>query len=259
MSSRKEKAFIQNIYLLQMDKVKNKYVREFKVVGTTNNVYTVTIDNDPRCTCPDCAYRGKICKHIYFIMLRIMQINGDVKNHYNNNELLEMFYYIPAYVSNDMALKQEKKKDIKQKFDDKCPICLDNITEKSKNLDYCKYGCGKSVHQTCLTIWQKSNKVSLKCFFCRHDWDVGMKHDDLDDSDLDDFDLENLGDDSEDDEFNEDESDLDEFEEDIIQDDLSKYSLNELIELATNLGLSKSGTKQVLINRIQPRLRELEN
>jgi len=165
--SRKERAFIQNIYLLNMNPVKNQYIREFRVVGTTGNVYTVSINNNPNCTCPDFQYRGKICKHIYFIMLRIMKINGEVQRYYDKEELLYMFDNIPSHVEGNLV---RVKKNIKQSFNDHCPICFDVIKKNTNGIDYCKQGCGKSVHIECLDIWMKSNGKKLKCFFCGHDW-----------------------------------------------------------------------------------------
>lgn len=36
------------------------------IVGTTGNIYTVTITHEPRCTCPD-AMKGNQCKHIIYV------------------------------------------------------------------------------------------------------------------------------------------------------------------------------------------------
>ena len=48
-------------------------IREFLVMGTTGNVYTVTIENEPSCTCPDFQLRQRRCKHIFFILMRVMK------------------------------------------------------------------------------------------------------------------------------------------------------------------------------------------
>lgn len=36
------------------------------IVGTTGNIYTVTITYEPQCTCPD-AMKGNQCKHIIYV------------------------------------------------------------------------------------------------------------------------------------------------------------------------------------------------
>lgn len=39
------------------------------IVGTTGNIYTVTISYEPSCTCPD-AMKGNQCKHIIYVRVR---------------------------------------------------------------------------------------------------------------------------------------------------------------------------------------------
>lgn len=39
----------------------------FAVLGSTGNVYTVTITTQPSCSCPDFQKRGDPCKHLLFV------------------------------------------------------------------------------------------------------------------------------------------------------------------------------------------------
>lgn len=48
----------------------------FHVLGATCNVYTVTLMATPTCTCPD---RKKPCKHILFVLIRVLGIPLDDK------------------------------------------------------------------------------------------------------------------------------------------------------------------------------------
>eukprot|EP00879_Flechtneria_rotunda_P028992 GHRR01031243.1.p1 GENE.GHRR01031243.1~~GHRR01031243.1.p1 ORF type:complete len:247 (+),score=58.84 GHRR01031243.1:121-861(+) len=50
--------------------------QEFAVLGATGNVYTVTTSRHPHCTCPDHA-KGNLCKHILFVMLRVLKLATD--------------------------------------------------------------------------------------------------------------------------------------------------------------------------------------
>ena len=43
----------------------------FHTLGSTGNVYTVEIRNKSRCNCPD---RDDLCKHILFVLLKILKI-----------------------------------------------------------------------------------------------------------------------------------------------------------------------------------------
>ncbi|GJP43712.1 hypothetical protein CLOM_g3144, partial [Closterium sp. NIES-68] len=48
----------------------------FHVLGATGNVYTVTISQQPSCTCPDSG-NGNLCKHILFVLLRVLRVDQD--------------------------------------------------------------------------------------------------------------------------------------------------------------------------------------
>lgn len=47
---------------------------DFFILGVSGNVYTVTISKVPRCTCPDAQKDGMICKHVFFVLLRVLQL-----------------------------------------------------------------------------------------------------------------------------------------------------------------------------------------
>ena len=195
MATRKERALKQPIYLLKMKNITNPHKREFVVVGTTGNKYNVIIDHNPHCDCPDVQ---NICKHIYFIMLKIMKKSGNVKQSYTDKQLEQMFNSMPTFISQNVAYNKaaqttfstivqssiNSKKIVKQCLNDSCPICLDDIPIANKNVIFCKYGCGKSVHKQCFSIWTKNSDKNI-CLFCMCDWTTGIyvKYDS--DSDLD--------------------------------------------------------------------------
>jgi len=57
-----------------------------------------------------------------------------------------------------------------------CPICYEAMTAEENEegaLDWCRLGCGKSVHRSCLRVWsdhQASISKPLSCPFCRCGW-----------------------------------------------------------------------------------------
>lgn len=120
---RKSRAKQQKIYLIEclpFDKIIDKYRRSYAVMGSTGNVYNVTIDNSPSCTCPDFQTRHKRCKHIYFILIRVMHVNQDCedKSVFTKRALTKMFKNIPN-ISNcgvmiDNKLKSKYNKKIKK-------------------------------------------------------------------------------------------------------------------------------------------------
>ena len=176
--SRKQRAFQQPIYLLKMHPTTNQIQRKFDVMGTTGNRYLVTIGENVSCSCPDNSQNNNTCKHIYFIMLRVMKIVGNVRKRYKEVRLTEMFKSIPHWIDNGVGFDKTVQKNfanqfnsvkVEQKFDDICPVCLEDITGGSKSVDYCKYNCGKSVHRTCYKVWSDVSKKD-NCLFCMQPW-----------------------------------------------------------------------------------------
>ena len=193
MSTRIERCFTDNLYLVESipPNLNEEKKRVYLIMGSTGNVYSVVITNKPTCTCPDFKQRKKRCKHIYFVLIRIMKVENPIIKYFTNENLEEMFNNIPLITNNLIVDKSKRdkfyeitnnaksnnnneinsKKDnkVKQRLNDNdiCPICLDNINN-GKELDYCKYSCGLTLHKKCFQMWEKRNKGI--CVFCRADW-----------------------------------------------------------------------------------------
>ncbi|EKM82298.1 hypothetical protein AGABI1DRAFT_34029 [Agaricus bisporus var. burnettii JB137-S8] len=71
---RAERVRIQRFFMIERKREGKTFKEEFKVLGSTANVYTVTIDHKPKCSCPDNAIRGNHCKHIMFIFLKVLLV-----------------------------------------------------------------------------------------------------------------------------------------------------------------------------------------
>lgn len=186
-ANRKLRGTTQNLFLVETILSQKEYEREYVIMGFTGNVYNVLITNSPTCTCPDFTTRGRRCKHIYFVLIKIMKVDSDNEDQeeYDSDELLEMFSNIPNITNNlvvDDHKKQTYKKLVKnnktkkvevdqRETDDLCPICLDDL-ENGEDLDYCKYSCGKPVHKVCYGMWIKT-KATNNCIYCRASW-TGM-------------------------------------------------------------------------------------
>ena len=50
----------------------NYYERQFIISSISGNQYTVTVNRLVHCTCPNCTYNAKRCKHIEFVMQDIL-------------------------------------------------------------------------------------------------------------------------------------------------------------------------------------------
>lgn len=179
-SARKLRGLQQPIYLIETLPITNNDERQYVVMGTSKKVYNVTINTSPSCDCPDHTTRKTRCKHIYFVLLRIMKVNtGNVDQElYTSIEVQNMFNNIPEVtkllcVDDKMKEKYHKLKNNesleveKKDTDDLCPMCLDDLNNGSE-LDYCKYSCGKSIHKDCINMWLSSGKDN--CLICREVW-----------------------------------------------------------------------------------------
>jgi hypothetical protein len=186
--ARKQRGATQNIFLIEtiIDDSNDNTERKYVVMGSTGNVYNVIIKDVPECTCPDYMTRGKRCKHIYFILIRVMKSTNEDQEEYSKDELHEMFNNIPQVMNNLIVdnktkttyekLKQSNKLSkskpetttIDQKnTDDLCPVCLDDL-DNGDDLDYCKFSCGKPIHIVCYGMWTK--KHPMNCIFCKKSW-----------------------------------------------------------------------------------------
>lgn len=189
-NDRKNKAANQQLYLIELIPNENKSEKNFAVMGSTGNVYKVTIKDIPECTCPDYRLRSSRCKHIYFILMRVMKISNADDEIYDVKDLKHMFDNIPHITKNlicDQKIRENYKKLLKiddedeksieispepevedlHKFEDICPICLEDL-QNGQELDCCRNSCGKYIHVICFSMWCKKN--SPACVFCREEW-----------------------------------------------------------------------------------------
>jgi hypothetical protein len=189
-SDRKNKATNQQLYLIELIPTENKSEKNFAVMGSTGNVYKVTIKDLPECTCPDYRLRSSRCKHIYFILMRVMKFSNVDDEIYDEKDLKQMYDNIPHITRNlivDKKIRENYKKLVKiddddekslnnspegeelqkVKIDDVCPICLEDL-QNGQELDRCKKSCGKYIHKICFSMWCKKNTAA--CVFCREEW-----------------------------------------------------------------------------------------
>ncbi|THG97957.1 hypothetical protein EW026_g4159 [Hermanssonia centrifuga] len=70
---RLERVNQQRFFMVDRTRNGKELKEEFQVLGSTGNIYTVTIDKKPSCNCPD-ASKGNHCKHILFIYAKVLQV-----------------------------------------------------------------------------------------------------------------------------------------------------------------------------------------
>ena len=189
MSQPMHKALTERLFLVDIkEKSKVELEREFDVMGSTGNVYKVVIKNNSTCKCPDFLFRKNICKHLYFVYLKVLKGKGNFPKVLKKPRLEKLFFDLENITNNLYANEQFREAYINkikneatgtsdnnlgikvQKVDDSCPICMDDFEAGGEELDFCKFGCGKTVHKNCFEMWNKKN--SGNCVFCRTVWEI---------------------------------------------------------------------------------------
>lgn len=172
--------------------------REFIILGTTGNVYTVKISTFPQCDCKE-NKKGKAssnCKHILFVFLRVLGVSPTDHCLYQrallNSELSNIFSSathnappVQSVLASAAATEKyleltgsKKKKQVKQRpIEGDCPICFEKMKPTDK-LVYCKYSCGNSIHTDCFKKWHQTKQEAateeVKCIYCRARWDYSI-------------------------------------------------------------------------------------
>lgn len=170
---------------------------QFIVTGSTGYVYTVNIDQNPRCNCPDWKkHDGNPCKHTMFVFLRVLGVSKNSYLWYQkclvSDELRQIFAnarpdpatsnpslrsaYLKATNGIKSEYKQEKsmQENVKRRIPQKgdlCPICYEEFEkEMLSELIFCESSCGNPLHKKCAFEWAKSMGKPLrgmKCIYCR--------------------------------------------------------------------------------------------
>lgn len=192
---RKKRALKQKLYLIS--RTESEEEATYVVLGSTGSVYYVTLKCNERskCSCIDARIRSHNCKHILFVLVRVLNVGDDhvvfkrgrKKNIVKKSELKEFIDNAPKVISKGAEASKlvktmyevhtgnslEQKKEVQQrKMEgvDNCPICFDELVD---DLIFCQYSCGRSIHKDCFDRWSEIRKQSGEvpsCVYCRANW-----------------------------------------------------------------------------------------
>eukprot|EP00494_Astrolonche_serrata_P025377 UN25638 len=176
------RAMTQRIFMVNWEQ-KDEFTREYAVLGSTGNLYTVTISRLINCTCPDFT-RGNTCKHQLFVMLKVLKLSQSSTFVYQKalltTELKSIFESSPSLVmlsrenvrANSRVCKSYNKMmgvdgsdesadsadsgGVKQKptEDNECPICLEDFDDTpNEKVVWCEGQCGNNIHAKCFGMY----------------------------------------------------------------------------------------------------------
>jgi Ring finger domain/SWIM zinc finger len=206
LQERLERAATQRLYLIHQSEVPENAISEtnhtvdFTVLGSTGNVYKVQFRNVPTCNCPDFQRRADMCKHIMFILLKVMGLSASnplsYQKAYLTSELEELYTILRTRrVGGSVLANAQVRAAARQPEgtvatvsdgvprrvltpdDSDCPICFDTLwQEAASKLTYCRGTCGANFHAACLSRWLRSQSGhQSSCPNCRQLW-VGAEN-----------------------------------------------------------------------------------
>ncbi|KAI0339081.1 hypothetical protein BDW22DRAFT_1362000 [Trametopsis cervina] len=192
---RLERVALQRFFMIDRKRVdrEGELREEFQVLGSTGNVYTVTVQKVPSCNCPD-AMKGNHCKHILFVFAKVLQVPFESHVWYQkallSTELEEIFASAPM-APNDVshprvleayarvtgktpagAAGDDGKRRRKIEKGTECPICYEDMFGVQDSLLAFCDTCGNALHNECFGQWAKSKGRNVTCPFCRAKWPV---------------------------------------------------------------------------------------
>lgn len=175
----KSRALTQRLTVLLRERCGSDELPEEKVLiaGSTGNIYTINIGLVPSCDCPH-AKKGNQCKHIVYIMLRVLKAREHVAYQLaltgtELRELIKNAPLIPGVETNGNDKPGEEQDDNRKPIEGECPICYDGLNPASDEIVYCKASCGNNVHKACMQSWiQVAARGKATCPYCRSSWDT---------------------------------------------------------------------------------------
>ncbi|OAK95955.1 hypothetical protein IQ06DRAFT_297459 [Phaeosphaeriaceae sp. SRC1lsM3a] len=171
----KQRALTQRLTVLSRERCGTDDVPEETVVmaGSTGNVYTQRVKLVPSCDCPH-ANKGNQCKHIIYVMLRVLKAREDVAYQLalTTTELRELLKNAPPIpgVETDPTDALGEQDGNRKPIEGECPICYDELDPEKDVIVYCKSSCGNNVHRDCMQMWIAVASKKATCPYCRAAW-----------------------------------------------------------------------------------------
>lgn len=122
------------------------------VLGSTGNAYTVSLDFCPTCTCPYFGRQQDICKHIFFVLLKVAGLPSSSRilyqKAYLRHELYEIFTSLSVKISSANILPSPLAQSVRRqrpRLQSICDVCDAPLT--SRDVIHCQ--CGSEFHPDC--------------------------------------------------------------------------------------------------------------
>lgn len=172
---RVERALEQRLMLIQTESDAHSAAIEYLVRGNSGTDYSVRLnaaDDQATCTCPDHMNRHSICKHILYVLYRILRVPRSVKTLLLALQQANLVpeVRVPGVCQSDVLRRvwqphRDEWVEPRWEAGDECAICFDEMTPDHEYVYWCRFQCGKCIHRACATQGSIHN-----CPLCRTHW-----------------------------------------------------------------------------------------
>jgi hypothetical protein len=171
--ARVQRCVTQGLRLLDIDDTRTC----FKIMGSTGTEYTVTLNElNITCNCQDCIRRTRKCKHILFVLSRILQLDENDLERMGPRAVLEPHVRDDLVKRADGFVQHRAQRPANRETDDTCGICLEPFKAVIANVRDCEQ-CWHTAHADCLREWHMASRHSQRtCPFCRAVDKMGDPH-----------------------------------------------------------------------------------
>lgn len=189
VQERIERAFAHRLYLLSARAEGAGAC--FDVLGSTGNVYGVKLlPSGSECSCLDFAKASGVCKHVLFVMLRVLKLPREDHRVWQTSlvpsELGPLVEQVrgglaaAGVVADDTVMRgyraaqgEGAPKAPRRPLPDDCPICFEEMRESAPEaLAFCGV-CGHGVHCDCWRRWAAVSRGGEVCPLCRSPFGEG--------------------------------------------------------------------------------------
>jgi hypothetical protein len=174
--SRQDRALRQRLLLADSEiRIENGGCT-FQVIGSKGDFYNVKIDKFPHCDCLDYKNRQIACKHIYFVLSRVLHQPEEIwkKGSQFTDEQVLVFLEAARKLQESrecwLEVDEVDHKQPRSVEDQKeCCVCLCDFVKEEK-LIFCYNVCGYNVHELCFLRMKKD-----QCPMCRAEMKIRRK------------------------------------------------------------------------------------
>ena len=143
-------------------------------IKTKNNIkICITNQRYISCDCMDwigtCKKQGIMCKHILFILLKVLKIDISIVkyNQINDYDELKSSFGRIAKLDTNILQRYAVGFDRLITSEDSCPICFSDFMKDEKASILCCFQCKNLFHRECILYWLVSGS-NKSCAICRN-------------------------------------------------------------------------------------------